>query len=267
MKTINNILTTFAQKSLVLGYNSTEREKINASLTQLESILKLKLQHNIEEFIRFGSWTRNTILPRRFDLNSDVDLMVVFNTKNGTRTSHTYRQNLIDIISNAYPNSISKKDFPVVKLELNHIMFDIVPAHKERGFWGDVNYFIPDNSTGWRKTVPNDINEALSQKNQSYGNNIVRGVVRLCKHWNSSHGRVFDSYEMEKMIVERYFYSGDDLYAKFLSIMEFLAKEHQHPGTIQALGWIKEYKGNWQRQENQNKQYEWLIKLLPGLKE
>lgn len=266
MATINTILTTFAQQYLVLGYNSTEREKINSSLTQLEKVLKDKFQTNIKEFIRFGSWTRNTILPRKYDPKSDIDLMVVFNTVNGTKTPGTYRKNLIDVVSNAYPNSISKKDFPVVKLELNHIMFDIVPAYKSESIWDSFTYYIPDASDGWRGTKPNDINETLSQKNQSYGNNIVRNVIRLCKHWNASNERIFDSYEMEKWIVERFFYSGDDLYAKFLSVMNDLAQHHQHAGTKQALNWIKEYQGNWQRQADVNKQFEWLQKLLPGLK-
>jgi predicted nucleotidyltransferase len=266
MATINTILTTFSQQDLVLGYNSTERDRINASLTQLEKVLKDKLQSSIKEFIRFGSWTRNTILPRKYDQQSDIDLMVVFNTTNGTKTAGTYRKNLIDIVSNSYPNSISKKDFPVVKLELNHIMFDIVPAYKSESIWDSFTYYIPDTSDGWRATKPNDINDSLAQKNQSYGKNIVRSVVRLSKHWNSSYGRIFDSYEMEKWIVERFFYSGDDLYAKFLSVMNDLAQQHQHAGTKQALNWIEEYQGSWQRQADVNKQYEWLQKLLPGLK-
>lgn len=264
MATINGILTTFAQQHLVLGYNTAERDRINGSLTQLEKVLKDKLQDNIKEFIRFGSYTRNTILPRKFDAHSDIDLMIVFNTLNGTKTPGTYRKNLLDIVTYAYPNSISKKDFPVVKLEFDHIMFDIVPAFKNESFW-DNNYYIPDSKDGWRRTVPNDLNYDLSQKNQLYGNNIVRNVIRLCKHWNSNIGRVFDSYEMEKWIIERYFYSGDTLYGKFLSIMNDISYNHQHNGTKQALNWIKEYQGNWSRSEDLNKQYEWLLKLLPGL--
>src|SRR5689334_6948786 len=120
---INNKLVAFAQEELVISHNETEREKINASLTQLERVLKSKLGNDVKEFIRFGSFTRNTILPRVYDPQSDVDLMVILNTSLGRKTPGTYRKNLLDIISNAYPNSVSKKDFPVVKLELNHIMF------------------------------------------------------------------------------------------------------------------------------------------------
>lgn len=261
---INSVLTKFAQIELVLCYDDKERDRINASLTQLEKIIANKFIGRVQEIIRFGSYTRNTILPRKYDPKTDVDLMVVFNTSAVKYSPGTYRRQLHEVLQTAYPNSLSAKDFPVVKLELNHIMFDVVPAYKDNSYWGNGSYYIPGANDSWRVTVPNDLNSLLSQKNQSYGNNIVRNVVRLCKHWNASQGRIFDSYEMEKWIVERYFYSGDNLYDKFLSIMTDLAY-YKHSGVKQALDWIKEYKGTWSRAADEQKQFEWLQKLLPGL--
>lgn len=184
MSSINYRLTNFAQQELVLSHNETERDSIKTSLNQLERVLKDRLGYNVKEFIRFGSFTRNTVLPRKHDPNSDVDLMVVFDTSQNKKTPATYRKNLLDVVSAAYPNSISKKDFPVIKLELTNIMFDIVPAYSEE-YWGKT-YYIPGDNGDWRETSPNDINKELSDKNQSYGNNIVRNVIRLCKHWNAS---------------------------------------------------------------------------------
>jgi predicted nucleotidyltransferase len=261
---ISNKLTTFAQQELVLAHNDTARDKIKASLSQLEKKLDDKLG-NIKEFIRFGSFTRNTILPRNFDPESDVDLMIVFNTDTWTKTPGTYRKNLHDVIAAAYPNSISKKDFPAVKLELNHIKFDLVPAYCEESYWlSSRTYYIPDYGDGWRVTVPNEINETLSSKNQSYGNNIVRNVIRLCKCWNAGAGYPFKSYEMEKWILNRFFFSGDNLYDKFVSVLNDMAGTR--PGVRQALDWIKEYKGTWSTYADEEKQFEWLQKLLPGLK-
>lgn len=262
MATINYRLTNFAQQELVISHNEAERESIKASLGQLEKILKDRLGNNVKEFIRFGSFTRNTILPRKYDQNSDVDLMVVFNTNETRRTPGTYRKNLLDVVSAAYPNSISKKDFPVIKLELTKIMFDIVPAYSEE-YWNKT-YYIPSSNDTWRETSPNDINKDLSDKNQSYGNNIVRNVIRLCKHWNAGVGYAFDSYGMEKWILERFFYSGDNLYDKFLSILADMAGDR--PGVKQALQYINHYKGNSWTQPNEQKEFEWLQRLLPGLK-
>jgi predicted nucleotidyltransferase len=244
MATINSILTTFAQQNLVLGYQSNEREKIESSLSHLEKLIKDTLSGQIKEIIRFGSYTRNTILPRKYDPQSDIDLMIVFQ-HDGNTSPETYRNKIKRIIENSYPNSLSKKDFPVIKLELNHIMFDLVPAYVDVLFWGKKKYYIPrrqSNWSKWQETLPNDINEQLSKKNQDYGNNIVRNVIRLCKHWNAINGRIFDSYEMEKWIVGRYFYIGDNLYDKFLSVMNDLAGDLA--GVRQALDYIQKYKGD-----------------------
>lgn len=258
---INNRLTTFAQQELVLGYNNAERDRINSSLLQLEKVLKNSLYNESREIIRFGSFTRNTILPRKYDPQSDVDVLVVFNTNLEKRTPGTYRRNILDALSAAYPLSVVKKDFPTVKLELNHIMFDVVPAYCEE-FLGKT-YYIPSANDRWQETTPNDINSDLAQKNQSYGNNIVRNIVRLCKHWNASVGYAFESYGMEKWLINRFFYAGDNLYDKFISIMDDMAGTK--PGVRQALDYINHYKGSWATHANEQKQFEWLQRLLPGL--
>ena len=261
---INSKLVTFAQQELVLSHNDTERDKINASISQLEKVLKDKLTTNIIGFIRFGSFTRNTILPRKYDAKSDVDLMVIFNTTNGRKTSGTYRKNILDIISAAYPNSVSKRDFPAIKLELNHIMFDIVPAYMEESWSGSKYYYIPDSGDGWRSTTPNDINENLASENQSYGNNVIRNTIRLCKHCNAGAGYPLESYLMEKDIINLIYWGNEDTYERFLKTLGSIAGNRA--GVRQALDYIQQYKGNWSTQPNEAKQLEWLQKLLPGLK-
>lgn len=259
---INSKLVNFAQNELVLSHNETERDRINASLAQLEKVLKDKLGENITEFVRFGSFTRNTILPRKYDANSDVDLMVVFNTSKGKMTPGTYRKWISDVISSAYPSSISKKDFPVVKLELNHIIFDIVPAYIEV-YW-DKSYYIPSSGDMWRKTIPNDINSSLISKNTKHGNNVIRNAIRLCKHWNASAGYPLESYLMEKEILNIYFWGNEDTYQCFIKALDYIAGRRS--GVRQALDYISQYKGSWNQIANEQKQLEWLQKLLPGLK-
>jgi len=215
---INNILLNFAQQDLVLARKATERAKINNSLAQLQKVLKNKL--DVSEFLTFGSYTRNTILPRKFDPKSDIDLMVIFNSN---YTSNTYRNQLSKALNETYPNSLSAKDYPSVKLELNHIKFDIVPALKERGFMSGMKYYIPDKSNGWQRTNPNDINQKLMNKNQTYGDNIIRQVIRLCKHWNANAGRPFDSYLMEKTIIDLWYWGNENTYERFLKTLNTLA--------------------------------------------
>jgi predicted nucleotidyltransferase len=261
---INNKLVTFAQQELVLSHNDTERDKIKASLSHLEKILKDKLHINIKEFVRFGSFTRNTILPRDYDAESDVDLMVVMNTDSNIYSPGTYRKWLLDVVTEAYPKSISKKDFPVVKLMLNHIMFDIVPAYCKVDFWGDKSFFIPGSGDTWRATTPNDINRDLETKNTEVGSNKVRNVIRLCKHWNASANYPLESYLMEKAILNITFMWGDDTYASFLRVLERIAGDRS--GIRLALDSISKYKGDFWNAANEEKQLQWLQRLLPGLK-
>jgi predicted nucleotidyltransferase len=261
---INSKLVTFAQNELVISHNETEREKIKASIGQLEKVLKDKLGSNIKEFKRFGSFTRNTILPRKYDPNSDVDLMVIFNTSAGRKTPGTYRKWILDVISEAYPNSISKKDFPAVKLLLNHIMFDIVPAYTEEYYFGGKSYYIPDSGDSWRSTTPNDINDSLAQKNTQYGNNVIRNTIRLCKHWNAGAGYPLESYLMEKDIINLIYWGNEDTYERFLKTLNSIAGDRA--GVRQALDYIQKYKGDYWNRPNELKQLEWLQKLLPGLK-
>ncbi|MES2382163.1 MAG: hypothetical protein V4538_14045 [Bacteroidota bacterium] len=263
MAAINNILKTFSQQELVLSHDDTERNKIIASLNQLEKVLISKLQGDILQFIHFGSFTRNTILPRKYDSQSDVDLMVVFNISSGIKTAGTYRNYLSDIISKSYPNSISKKDFPVVKLELNHIMFDIVPAYFEKNWLNEKTFYIPDNTEKWKTTVPNDLNTKLERKNQWIGNNTIRNVIRLCKHWNANANYPNQSYLMEKAILDIDFWGTEDTYSGFLKVMKKMAGNIA--GVKQALDYIEQYKGNFITTANEQKQLEWLQKLLPGL--
>ncbi|HZY36452.1 MAG TPA: nucleotidyltransferase domain-containing protein [Mucilaginibacter sp.] len=254
---INNKLINFAQKELVLAHSATERDRIKRSLANLENILADKLGNHIAAFVRFGSYTRNTILPRKYDLRSDIDLLVIFNTETVHYAPDTYRKWLLDVINKAYPNSVSKKNAPAVKLELNHIMFDIVPAYYIAGRKNIINYYIPGKGGAWQSTVPNDINEALSKINQDYGGNIYRNVIRLCKHWNAGYGYPYQSYLLEKYILSLKFRGGKNTEACFLEVMAIIAKNMAD--VNQALRWIKEYG----KREEEEKQVMWLQKLLP----
>jgi len=255
---INNKLTSFAQKQLVLAHNQGERDSIIKSLLNLEKTLKKQFGSEINAFLRFGSFTRNTILPREYDANSDVDLMVIFNSKNGLYTPSTYRKWIAEFLTEVYPRSISKKDFPAIKLELNHIKFDIVPAYTTSSLLFGTTFYIPGKDESWKVTEPNVINNHLAEKNKNYGDNIIRNVVRLCKHWNAGFGYPHQSYLLEKRIIDLIFWGNENTYSRFLKTINVIGSDFK--AVEQALYWIKEYESR----GDEGKQIQWLQKLLPG---
>lgn len=62
--------------SLVLS--SSERASISTSVDTIKSRLTSYFRSSVTEKKLYGSYVRETILPRKADEKSDVDLMVVF---------------------------------------------------------------------------------------------------------------------------------------------------------------------------------------------
>lgn len=265
---LGNELQQFAQEKLVLGYSSYERSAIQRSIDALEGCLNRKLAIPYHSMITFGSYTRNTILPRAFDACSDIDILVVLGEYNWRENPsvETCRQILRDALSETYSRSTVVRDFPCVKLELNHIKFDIVPALKS---WHGVPMFmIPANSNNWVYTEPNDINRILEAANQHWGGNKLRNLIRLCKHWNSAReNKAFESYELEKAIsnnVSNLLNTKglrDSFLAAFLKAVDWLSLNLTNGhGARNCVQKIREY----QWMESEDGQRRWLKHLLPG---
>lgn len=75
---VNSYLEQLAS-SLVLAEN--EKEHIKISVNAIKSRIYSYFS-DIEDIIVFGSYSRDTILPRKADEKSDVDIMVVFKNFN-----------------------------------------------------------------------------------------------------------------------------------------------------------------------------------------
>ncbi len=197
---LNGSLESFAGRELVLGWSAAERSRIKLSIENLQTWLNSKLE--VDETLVFGSWTRNTILPRKYDEASDIDIMVVFRGNLTDTDPECCRNRLRAFVAGKYPRSDVRKDAPAVKLELDYIKYDLVPAVRDAWTGG---YYIPQTgmySTGWMYTSPRDLDPKLMQLNTFVGGNVVRNVVRLCKYMNKSTGRTsLSSYELESHVL------------------------------------------------------------------
>ena len=78
---INSYLTNLQDELYV---NGTEREKIRKSIDTISSRLDMyfgkdkNCEHKIIKKETFGSYSRDTMLSRKYDEKSDVDYMIIF---------------------------------------------------------------------------------------------------------------------------------------------------------------------------------------------
>ncbi len=140
---VNSYLTNLSSKLII---RDTEKESIKKSYDTLCSRLKSYFGNEITFVKKFGSYQRNTILPRKNDDNSDVDVMVLF--RDDSYKPKTYLKKLRNFAEIYYSSSEIYPSHPTVVLELNHIKFELVPSI-ETVFWSSYNYQIPAKSTDY----------------------------------------------------------------------------------------------------------------------
>lgn len=264
MASINSRLSNIAS-DLFIKYGSTERDYILDKIENIKTNLKSYFGSDVLEVLVFGSFQRDTILPRKFDERSDIDILVVFNNSEKEYTPETYRTRLKKFAENKYSTSTVIKDHPSIVLEMNKIKFDLVPSKKTVNFFTS-NYQIPDKFGSWMDTDPFGFNSELTEANKRFGN-IVKPMARLFKRWNARNSYPFGTYELEKTIASVNF-QGDNYQTGFLYVIDQITAyglgtlASQKVETLKTDGkWLKEYLAR----DNQEKAIEVTCRIL-GIK-
>ena len=180
--------------SLVLS--SSERSSISTSVDTIKSRLTSYFGSSVTEKKLYGSYVRETILPRKADEKSDVDLMVVFSNPYRYQPQ-TFLNKLKEFAEYYYSRSEIYQSSPTIVLELNHIKFELTPACVNYG-----SYYIPKSSSEWMYNDPDGFYSKLTEcnKNNSYK---IKPIVRILKHWNiQKNYRDIASFELERKIAE-----------------------------------------------------------------
>jgi predicted nucleotidyltransferase len=227
---IDSYLKTLSS-SFYLKKDSSEVARINTSKENLLKNLDTELGVRINRRFVFGSYDRDTILPRNIDSKSDIDVMVVFNHTDYERSPETYRAWLQNFGNKYYRDRYGSevvKSYPTVTIRLGNIHFDLVPAKEESGIFASTLY-IPDKNWGWQSTNPNDVKNKLTEVNTKY-NSIVRPIIRLLKAWNCTKGYPYDSYELEQLITNMNFY-GDNVQSGLFYAVGHLSSNWNDPQT------------------------------------
>lgn len=221
--------------SLVLGIS--EKSSISTSVETIKSRLSLYFGSSVIEKKLYGSYVRETILPRKADEESDVDIMVVFSNPNGYKPQ-SFLNKLKDFAEYYYSRSEIHQSSPTIVLELNHIKFELTPAHVCYGM-----YYIPKNSTEWMYTDPDGFYSKLTECNSSNSYRI-KPIVRILKHWNiQKNYRDLASFELEKKIAEelRYAYYSCTSYTDYLKYaLEKIKYSTDYTNVNKALDCIAE---------------------------
>lgn len=184
-----------------LVLSSSEKSSITTSVDTIKSRLSSYFGSDVIEKKLYGSYVRETILPRKADENLDVDLMVVFSNSNGYQPQ-SFLNRLKNFAEHYYSRSEIYQSSPTIVLELSHIKFELTPAYKNYGM-----YYIPKSSAEWMYTDPDGFYSKLTEcnKNNHYK---IKPVVRLLKHWNiQKNYRDLASFELEKKVAEELMYA------------------------------------------------------------
>lgn len=195
---LNTYLDNTASNLIIKG---DEKDAIAKSLdvfkSRMESYFFWNEAVNLKEIKVFGSYARETDLPRAIDSGTDVDIMLVMDDDGAT--PQTYLDRVRRAVEAKYSTSDIKQSSPTIVLQMNHIKFEITPAiqsysqYKIKGQWG-----------GWMYT--NCLTDFVNLKTANINNYCkIKPVIRLVKYWNKTrNGRGFASYQIEKNIVDYY---------------------------------------------------------------
>jgi predicted nucleotidyltransferase len=264
MASINSRLSSIAS-DLFIKYGSTEREYILGKIENIKTNIKSYFGSDVLEVLVFGSFQRDTILPRKFDERSDIDILVVFDNSEKEYTPETYRTRLKKFAEYKYSTSTVIKDHPSIVLEMNKIKFDLVPSRKTVVFFTS-NYQIPNKNGSWMDTDPFGFSSELTESNKRFGY-LVKPMARLFKRWNSHNGYPFGTFELEKIIASVNF-QGDNYQTGFLYAIGQISSyglgtvASQKVETLKSNGkWAKEYLDR----DNQEKAIEVACRIL-GIK-
>lgn len=197
--------------SLVL--NGDEKSHIKTSVAKITERLGYYFS-DVKDIVVFGSYSRETILPRKVDEKSDVDIMVIFDNPNLYKPQ-SFINRLKSFAERYYQTSEIHQSYPTVVLELNHIKFELVPTYISYG-----NYYIPKNPSEWMYTNPTNFNSTLLACNRNNGYK-VKPVIRLIKHWNiNKNNRDIASFSIEECIANNLMYA----YVNCTSYTEYLKR-------------------------------------------
>ncbi|PKM76184.1 MAG: nucleotidyltransferase [Firmicutes bacterium HGW-Firmicutes-15] len=216
--------------SLVLSSN--EKSSITTSVSTIKSRIDSYFGSDVKDHFQFGSYTRDTILPRKYDERSDVDYIVIFKNPDNYKPQ-TLLNWLKQFAEKYYSSSEIYQSHPTMVLELSHIKFELVPAIKDG--WGTISIPSPSSTySDWMTTDPNGFNTSLTNANTNNSYKI-KPLIRLMKYWNVKKvSRGYSSFLLEKWVVDNSYYSCSNLKDYFFKCIDDISYNYDSPQYLKT---------------------------------
>lgn len=247
MKNVNTYLEELATK-LIVG--STQKTKILSSYDYLEGLLFKEFRSELDSVTRFGSFDRETAfsLPNN-EKNFDVDVLITF--KQDQFQPQTYLNKIKNLGQKIYPRSGVSADFPTVAIEMNHVLFELVPAIKT-GYGSEVKIPAPhSNEEKWIETNPEKFKKRLSDRNNDC-DGMITPLIKLAKYWNKSNGDFFTSFYLEEFIIGISYPGCNTIREYFFEFISDLGTSDKTEIQTKAIKELKEMKRRLKVLESEN---------------
>lgn len=200
MTDINSYLTKLSKQ---ISNSKEEKDEIDTSILYLKGKIWERFQERLQSVEVFGSYERGTELKQSVDKKSDVDILVIFRSKE--YQPETFLKHLSEFADNLYKRSDVAPDFPAITIELEHIRFELVPAYWETYIIDEDELKIPAPRNKELKWIPTEAirlkNDLLEKEKTEKG--MMIPMIKLIKYFNTLQGRPYDSYIIEKFALSR----------------------------------------------------------------
>lgn len=260
LMTISTHLKYLSDLAKKLKLSTTEADGIQTSVTAIINKLKEYFKDDgLKEVFAFGSYDRNTLLTRKADTESDVDILIVFEEKRWE--AQTYLNKLKQFAETNYPRSEAYQAHPTITIELLKIKFELVPCIYKEEFLEEGKYLIPNpgkTEFEWIKTDPHSLKSKINYYNNTRP--VLIDLILLYKHWNIHNGRLYSTFTVETFLLEHFDYE-EDLCNNFYNIIDKLHFNNPEKEQNDLSTKAKKLKSDIENLIHQGKQSEALIEL------
>lgn len=231
-----NMDTTKYLESLIKKINVPD--EILNRVSEEQDYLKKELKsfsENIEEVELFGSYRNYTQIKDSNFNYPCADIFIAF--KNGfSKKPMELGQELFHLINKVDTNLELKLISSKVIFEKKGIKYELVPAYKQFD-----KIFIPDNKSSEQKWIFFDLNNQKEQLSKIglKTNNWSNDIIKLLKFWNQNNGYVFNSYDLENIILNLNVKFDQNIKIYFFSIVTNLPNNGVGKEKIKELNKLK----------------------------